>query len=779
MLGRQLRRLAEMDLLEIGWRSRAFARNTIDRVIVSKGASLWERRRLESAIAARPELEDVRAALAANLWLDAHRRLAEHFTSVPPRFLISESLRPSLIAAIVERFPASVLDARQRADRILTGDYDLLGYRGLRFDHASPTAGVDWHIDPVHNRRAVQAFWTEVPYLDPACGDHKIIWELNRHQHWAALGRAYWLSGDSKYRDRTIAECLSWLEANPPLLGINWASMLELGLRSISWIWALHFLLPDAGQDETPWLVDLLLALDRQLLQIEHNLSYYFSPNTHLLGEALALYVSGAVLPELAGSTRRQALGRRLLIEEIGRQILPDGGHCERSTHYHRYALDFYNLALAVARATGDAASLMFEDAVTRLARAARALADDRGRLPRIGDDDGGSLMPFAGRTTEDIRDSLAIAAALTGHHEFQIGGVPEEAFWMLSHPQLAPALGSLEATHPAPEKAVQGSTGLTEIGYYVSRSSRGDHLVIDGGPHGYRNGGHAHADALAMTLTVGGIPLLIDVGTGCYTMDPGMRNRLRSTELHNTVVVDNRPQSIPEGPFGWSQWAEGKVHRWTTSPEFDYFEGSHDGYTPLEHRRHVLVAPGDLVVVADLIRGSAGTHVASAHWHVDRRWIVSTRDRLVTMETAAERCQLAVPQGSIERFEADAETGLGWHAPSYGLIEPAVTIRVTREDRTPFWIFAVFGLRAANPIISVSVLDVRAARGSLASGAALEIRRQTSTEFVVLAEPIDAIRWRAGEVETSERVLFLRMPCDRLSEDFALPHEGVHSPRI
>ena len=67
MLGRQLRRLAEMDLLEIGWRSRAFARNTLDRVIVSNGTSLWERRRLESAIAALPELEGIRAAISSGI----------------------------------------------------------------------------------------------------------------------------------------------------------------------------------------------------------------------------------------------------------------------------------------------------------------------------------------------------------------------------------------------------------------------------------------------------------------------------------------------------------------------------------------------------------------------------------------------------------------------------------------------------------------------------------------------------------------------------------------
>ena len=50
-----------------------------------------------------------------------------------------------------------------------------------------------------------------------------------------------------------------------------------------------------------PWLVDMLIALDRQLTHVERHLSYYFSPNTHLTGEALALYVVGTALPELAG----------------------------------------------------------------------------------------------------------------------------------------------------------------------------------------------------------------------------------------------------------------------------------------------------------------------------------------------------------------------------------------------------------------------------------------------------------------------------------------------
>src|SRR5256885_8025852 len=153
-----------------------------------------------------------------------------------------------------------------------------------------------------------------------------------------------------------------------------------------------------AGDDQHgdgPWLVDLLLGLDRQLTHVEHNLSHYFSPNTHLIGEALALYVSGRVLPELAASARREGIGRRILLAEMLRQIAADGGHRERSTHYHRYTLDFYLLALTIARITGDPIADAFQSAVLQLARAARLLADDTGRLPHLGDDDGGTLLPL------------------------------------------------------------------------------------------------------------------------------------------------------------------------------------------------------------------------------------------------------------------------------------------------------------------------------------------------------------------------------------------------
>jgi hypothetical protein len=804
----KLARLARMDREELVWRASAGMRVLTDRLSSAVHRPRWDRRRLLPLLSDGRELDDVRFALRRQQWPEAHRALSRHFMSSPQRFPLSRSRRSSLVGRITSRFPDSTLEAIGRADRILAGEYDLLGYRSLHFvvsesgrslprplappDPLDPPALPDWHFDPVHDRPAPRQFWSTVDYLDPACGDHKIIWELNRHQHWLALGRAYWLSNDSRYRDRFRAELASWLAANPPLAGINWASMLELGLRSLSWLWALHFFVESpstngVGDRRTEaWTVDILLALDRQLTHVERNLSSYFSPNTHLLGEALALYVAGRALPELAAGARWQATGRRLLLAEVQRQIGDDGGHCERSPHYHRYALDFYMLAFIVARLTRDPAARDLECAVRRLAIAARLLADASGRLPHIGDDDGGSLFPIAGRAPDDIRDSLAIAAALVDQPELAIGPPPEEVLWMLG-----PEYQFRDSAIRNPASGIR-SAALADTGYYISRSDEGDHLVVDGGPHGYQNGGHSHADALSLTLTVRGLPLLIDPGTGSYTIDRAVRDRLRSSALHNTLTLDDRSQSIPAGPFHWLHTANSRVHRWRMSDRFDYFDGSQNGYRPVEHRRRVLVLHQDLLIVSDFV-DATGAHAARVHWHIHPEWIVDVHGRRVILtrrearsdpardasgaaDPRCDRITLVAGAGIVDVFHGDAASGLGWYSPAYGRLLAASTIRVTHAATGPFWMASVFDLGSDNPIHEVEWLTVSATACELAHGAMLRISRAASIDQVLWAEPTPSagktsdpgmgasetapppLVWRAGDFETDARMLFSRL---------------------
>ena len=402
-----LNRLRRMTRDEVSWRARTAARIAADRIAMRVRPRGWRRDDIRAVLA--PDVIDapLDVAMAAGRWDAVHNRLAQRIrerqSAIRPRPRVSPgALRRRWFGAT--RRPR--LERRNGRMRSSAGRYDLLGYRGLTF--AGTDGRVDWHLDPVHHARAPLRFWADVPYLDPAIGDHKIIWELNRHQHWLALGRALWLTGDARYgraHDRRTGRLArresaadghqlgEHARAGLPLDVMDLGAALPAGPHPAPRRDPAPSIAPGSSTCSSPSIASST--------HIEQNLSIYFSPNTHLTGEALALYVAGVALPELAGSRRWRDTGRRILLEEIDRQILADGGHAERSTHYHRYTLDFYLMALLTARRDGDAdAERRFTDACLRLAEFARAMADANGRLPLIGDDDGGMLWPFAGRVS-------------------------------------------------------------------------------------------------------------------------------------------------------------------------------------------------------------------------------------------------------------------------------------------------------------------------------------------------------------------------------------------
>jgi uncharacterized heparinase superfamily protein len=660
MMPGRLRRMRQMTLEEARWRTRESLATLRDRV----------RFRIR-----RPEWPHTHSSSIVS---EVVKRLHDGQS----RCVIDPRLAPVVREEILSRFSNPAADAATRGDRLLGGHHDLLGYRGLTFP--------DWHSDPVHHCRAPVVCWAEVRYLDPSIGDHKIIWELNRHQYWLQLGRAYWLTGDLRYAQAIVDQMESWLEGNPPLTGINWASMLEIGFRTISWTMAIHFLARTGGPLPTG---RCLFALERQLTHVEEHLSHYFSPNTHLTGEALALYVVGQAFPEIDSSKRWVDTGRRILLREIDRQIHRDGGHVERSMHYQRYTLDFYLLALLTARRAGDVhAEYAFAGAAARLAEFTYGVADDEGRLPLIGDDDGGMVWPVTGRDCADVRDSLATAAVVLSRPDLAPWGLQEETFWMAAPEAIASPLDSARGDREPAERSGPRSRTFLDTGYAVMRSDH-DHAVLDTGAHGFMNGGHAHADALSLTLSIGGRPLLVDPGTATYTMDPQLRDRMRGSFSHNTVCLDGKPQSIPAGPFHWATAANARLQAWRHNACFDWAEGAHDGYAPVEHRRSVIRADDAGWLVVDEIRqtelrdGDDAIHSAASHWHFHPGWMLREEGIGVLRATHLEGADawLLFDAGDLSLVHGDDESGLGWYAPVYGTLLPTWSVRVTRELRLPF----------------------------------------------------------------------------------------------
>ena len=208
-------------------------------------------------------------------------------SGLPGKFFFSTNELPQRVGLLRKHLPGEAESIVAEANEICRHRFRLLGYRDVDYG-----AEVDWHLDPVHGLRSPLIPWFKFNFLDFAgVGDHKVTWELSRHQQLVTLAKAWLLSGQDGYAQEILAQWYSWQRANPYPLGVNWASSLEVAFRSLSWIWLLHLLaecpvVPPGFRD------DLVRALALNGRHIERYLSTYFSPNTHLLGEAVALFFS-------------------------------------------------------------------------------------------------------------------------------------------------------------------------------------------------------------------------------------------------------------------------------------------------------------------------------------------------------------------------------------------------------------------------------------------------------------------------------------------------------
>jgi hypothetical protein len=154
---------------------------------------------------------------------------------------------------------------------------------------------------------------------------------------------------------------------------------------------------PVAGgkPDCAEFRAELLPALAFHGRYIERYLSTYFSPNTHLLGEAVALFFLGTLYPQMPGAARWKESGWQIVLREAGRQVRPDGVYFEQSLHYHVYALDFFLYARLLATRNGMEIPPAYDAVLGRMLDVVAALAQ-AGPAEGFGDDDGGRLLESA-----------------------------------------------------------------------------------------------------------------------------------------------------------------------------------------------------------------------------------------------------------------------------------------------------------------------------------------------------------------------------------------------
>ncbi len=326
----------------------------------------------------------------------------------------------------------------------------------------------------------------------------------------------------------------------------------------------------------------LLRSLWLQASYLNGHLEWHLRGN-HLMRDAVGLAWAGRFLD---GRRPRAWLEQAttLAVDQVAEQVLPDGGHFERSPGYHVEIMEDL-LALALLVEDPDARASL-RQAWGNMAEFLAWMRHPDGDIPLFND---------AALRGADAVSSLISLGEKIG---ISVDGSPR-----------------------------RGGKLFADTGMVVWHGAHWA-LFFDVGPVGPDfQPGHAHADTLSIECSLAGRRLFVDPGSFSYD-DDDRRRYDRGTEAHNTIGVDDTDSSEM-----WKIFRVGRRARpldVTTEIRVSGINASaaHDGYDHLSgrprHRRQVIIdEPGPLVVI-DRIAGSGvhriqGGFLVAPGWNVEQ----------------------------------------------------------------------------------------------------------------------------------------------------------------
>ena len=522
------------------------------------------------------------------------------------------------VAEVADRRPEHAQATIARARTILDGQYDLLGSGPTMLKRSG--GSIDWHLDWKSGLRWPEdVYYVDLEVVRGDGSDVKVPWELARFQHLLVLAQACHFAprvlgaAEAAEMERRCTievreQIDDWIEHNPRGLGIHWCCAMEVAIRSVVWLACLALLRhrPELDDDFVCRLVRSLWVHGRH---IRRNLEIASDGATsnHYLSNVIGLYALGCALPELRDAEGWRVRGRDAVVEEMERQVHPDGVDFERSIPYHRLVTEIFLHGLLLARGAGDELPGSFEQRLARMLEFVAAYTRPDGSVPQWGDNDDGRLLPLCGYASaqpNDHRHLLALGGRALGRDDLAAGGENEdvEALWLLGVPSVSgnAVIARVE------------SRGFPDAGCYIMRD-RDLHSLVPCGAVGTDGiGNHSHNDLLSICIWAGGVEWITDPGTGGYTGDPALRNRMRATAVHATLQLGDREQNVfgrgLDGLFRLEERARPGIVEWSASERRATLVARHRGYAPWVHERAVWFdGPRRMWRMLDSLRSEAG----------------------------------------------------------------------------------------------------------------------------------------------------------------------------
>lgn len=562
------------------------------------------------------------------------------------------------------------------ANKILSGQ---LKY----FSHQFHQTGFppNWHKDPITNYQLpTNKHWSQIS--DDSTTDIKFIWEPNRFAFVYTLVRAYAATQDEKYAQAFWTLIEDWAKYNPPNTGANWKDGQEIALRLMAWIFGYYafFNSPSATPER---ISNFTVYVAAQAERIYKNIDYAISTKSnHTISEGFGLWMIGLLFPELKDSEKYLSLGKKILEDEI-KQIFPDGSYSMYSLNYHRFILHIYLYAIRLGELNHFPLSSKVKESVSKSIEYLSNLINfETGQIPFYGSNDGALVLPLNNCDFTDFRPLLQLGSVITKNEKlFESGDWDEDIFWLCGE-----SVGRVVASDSEQRIETRGKNSFPDGGIYILKNTNGKAIIrctdFKSRP--------SHADQMHLDLWIHGQNIAIDAGTYLYSGENVWRNGLAHASVHNTITVDNKDQMNMVSRFTWANWSKGRVLQHNEK----FWQGEHDSYKPISHKRTVMSLEGDRWLVIDELKANE-SHEFALHWLLnDFAYEQKLNSILLSLESMKYKIQLGVinGKGDLSIVRGDENSTRGWRSRYYGHKEPSISVKLeTKQNSVKFWTF--FGL--------------------------------------------------------------------------------------
>lgn len=513
---------------------------------------------------ARPGLEKVRQAAEANDLRAAVGALLDYYRN---------GKSPEWLRKPVTKGPAKSVDV---AEHLLEDEVTIKNKPGKIRRKAD--GKIDWHNN-------------DGP-------DHERQWGLIflRHLYLRPVLFAYLETGNRAYAEKLDAVIADFAMSVPTPSELGkappWGTGLEAASRARVWP-EIFFALQDcdALRPATRLLILGVMAEHMRYLQLFH-----VNASNMAILQVWGLAEAAVAFPEFKSSRGWLNYAGKVCEREARSQVYPDGAQKELSDMYHELTAEgFEGVCTAIARGGGEQPASLVA-ALERMWTYTAYTLSPEGKNPGNNDSD------FV-----DLSKRVLVAAKRYNREDWR---------WVATRGAEGkpPADGDGEiAVHKA-------SVIFPWAGQVVMRSgfaAEAHWSFFDAGPWGANQatgGGHQHHDALHLSVSALGRPLLVDSGRFTYMTDLWWHYFTHGA-AHNTILLDGRGQN-PRNPVATTPLDKG-AYRLTDA--FDFAVAKFDsGFGDVSGRQ----MPKGVRKPTNI----SGTHIRAVMYVRDRCWLVVDR---------------------------------------------------------------------------------------------------------------------------------------------------------